>query len=64
MTKVISVENLIQEPDHICYAMVCTDGMIITWGRWTPNSPMEGLHILIPKEKMLELADAINEVKE
>lgn len=64
MTKVICVERLIQEPNHVCFAMVSTNGMTISWGKWGSDGPMEGLNIHIPREKMLELADAINEVKE
>ena len=64
MTNVICVENLIQEPNCTCFAMVCADGMTISWGKWDSDGPMEGLHIHIPREKMLELADAIKEVKE
>lgn len=64
MTKVICVESLIQEPNHTCFATVSTDGMIITWGKWGSGGPIEGLYIHIPREKMLELVDAINEVKE
>lgn len=62
MNKTICVEKLIQEPDHTCYANISGEGMVITWGKWIPNNPMEGLFIKIPREKMLELADAINKV--
>lgn len=53
------IHDLIDEPYYTCFAMVSGKGMTITWSKHKPDGPTEGLHIPIPREKMLELAHAI-----
>lgn len=53
------VHDLTDEPNCVCFAMISGKGMVVTWGKQGPDGPSLGLHIPIPREKMLELAHAI-----